>query len=316
MTIPLVAMRIPAKVLLLSLAAVSSLAAQQVADSAFAPAIAHPAFAPGQGPVVRLDEGHHDFHTLNGRYLTFGRLLRRDGYVVLPAPGRFTRQLLDSTRVLVIANALNEVNAGDNWKLPTPSAFEPDEIAAVRDWVQDGGSLLLIADHMPFGGAATDLAAAFGIGFSNGFAFDPRGGGLAVFRRTDGTLAASPITDGRDPSERVDSVVAFTGQAFRLIGPGTPLMTFPAGWSLLLPVEAWQFSDLTQRLSAEGLLQGAVTRYGRGRVAAFGEAAMFSAQLAGPQRRPMGMNAPAAAQNPQFLLNVLHWLTGILDQKP
>ena len=44
----------------------------------------------------------------------------------------------------------------------------------------------------------------------------------------------------------------------------------------------------------------------------FGEAAMFSAQLAGPNRGPMGMNDPAAAQNPQFMLNVLHWLTGVL----
>jgi hypothetical protein len=27
----------------------------------------------------------------------------------------------------------------------------------------------------------------------------------------------------------------------------------------------------------------------------------------------MGMNAPVAAQNPQFLLNVMHWLTGLID---
>ena len=39
---------------------------------------------------------------------------------------------------------------------------------------------------------------------------------------------------------------------------------------------------------------------------------MFSAQVSGNPRRPMGMNAPVAAQNPQFLLNVLHWLSGLL----
>ncbi len=27
---------------------------------------------------------------------------------------------------------------------------------------------------------------------------------------------------------------------------------------------------------------------------------------------PMGMNAPIARQNTQFLLNVMHWLTGLL----
>jgi hypothetical protein len=50
-------------------------------------------------------------------------------------------------------------------------------------------------------------------------------------------------------------------------------------------------------------------------VAVFGEAAMFSAQVSGPQRRPMGMNAPRAGQNPQFLLNVMHWLAGLLPRE-
>ena len=41
---------------------------------------------------------------------------------------------------------------------------------------------------------------------------------------------------------------------------------------------------------------------------AFGEAALFSAQLAGPEHRPMGMNHPDAVQNAQLLLNIVHWL--------
>jgi hypothetical protein len=79
-----------------------------------------------------------------------------------------------------------------------------------------------------------------------------------------------------------------------------------------MPQVAWQFSRLTPRLAGAGMLQGVVLTHGRGRVAVFGEAAMFSAQIAGPQRRPMGMNDPAAPQNAQFLLNVLHWLSGVL----
>ena len=58
-----------------------------------------------------------------------------------------------------------------------------------------------------------------------------------------------------------------------------------------------------------GWCQGAVMAVGSGRVAVFGEAAMFSAQLAGPNQQPMGMNAPEAKQNHQLLLNVMHWLT-------
>ncbi len=69
----------------------------------------------------------------------------------------------------------------------------------------------------------------------------------------------------------------------------------------------------TPRVPIKGWHQGVVMNVGKGRVAIFGEAAMFSAQLAGPQKRPMGMNAPVAKQNLQFLLNVMHWLSGLLE---
>ena len=48
--------------------------------------------------------------------------------------------------------------------------------------------------------------------------------------------------------------------------------------------------------------------YGRGKIVVFGEAALFSAQLQGAEKRKMGMNNPQALQNPQFLLNIIHWL--------
>ncbi|MCH7766830.1 MAG: hypothetical protein IH916_09770, partial [Acidobacteria bacterium] len=44
-----------------------------------------------------------------------------------------------------------------------------------------------------------------------------------------------------------------------------------------------------------------------------GEAAMCTAQVSGPERRPMGMNHPKAPQNAQFCLNVVRWLSGLLD---
>lgn len=295
-------------------AAVAPAGAQQVADSAFAPAIARPAFAEGAGPLVLVDEAHTNFHTTDGRYYAFAQLLRRDGYVVRGLREPFTRQSLQGARVLVIANALHPSNI-QNWALPTPSAFTPAEIAAVEAWVRDGGSLLLIADHMPMPGAAADLGAAFGVAMGNGFAYDSTEQVSTMrFARGDGSLADHPVTRGRGADERVDSVFAFTGQAFRVTAPGAePLMTLGRGTVLLLPEVAWQFSAQTRRENVAGQLQGAVLRHGRGRVAVFGEAAMFSAQRAGPQRQPMGMNNPGAPQNAQFLLNVMHWLTGVLE---
>lgn len=293
------------------------LGAQQVADTSFHPPIVRPSYARGAGPVVLLDEAHHNFHTVTGRYRPLVALLERDGYVVRPGRAPFTRTSLANARVLVIANAIHETNARGRWTLPNPSAFTDAEIAAVSEWVRDGGSLLLIADHMPFAGAAEKLALAFGAVFGNGFAADSTlDTGALRFRRGDGSLGTHPITDGRTPGDRVDSVTTFTGQAFRLTRGGAPLITLGAGTTLLLPVTAWVFSDSTPRVRADGLLQGAALEVGRGRVVLLGEAAMLSAQLAGPQRRPMGMNDPAAAQNAQFALNVMRWLTRAAPPPP
>lgn len=286
--------------------------AQQVADTLFMANVGSAAYSKGTGPTVLIDEAHHNFHTMGGRYLPFARLLQKDGYVVKPQRDRFTLGDLRRAKILVIANALAKENEND-WNLPTPSAFDSAEIAVVRDWVNDGGSLLLIADHMPFPGAAGPLAAEFGVLMGNGFALDPRTeDGQIRFRRADGSLADHPVTRGRNASERIDSLVTFTGQAFRLDGIGKPLMTLGRNVVLFMPEVAWQFSKLTPSISASGMLQGGVIEFGKGRVAAFGEAAMFSAQLSGRNRTPVGMNDPTAPQNAQFLLNVVHWLSGLL----
>jgi len=287
----------------------------QVADTDFSPVLPVAAFRAGQGPHVLLDEGHNNFHTVDGRYAPFAKILRRDGFIVDPLRNRFTREMLASARILVIANATADRNKDGDWTLPTPSAFTTDEIEAVHQWVNSGGSLFLIADHMPFGGASADLASAFGILLTNGYATDATcAADEFLFQRSDRTLVDHPITRGRGTPERIDSVRTFTGQAFRIIGPATPLLILAPETVLLFPSEAWKFSDTTPKMRADGLWQGAVLTRGRGRIAVFGEAAMFSAQVSGPQRRPMGMNMPTAAQNPQFLLNVMHWLAGLLPE--
>jgi len=296
-----------------ALMGVAPLAAQQVADSAFHPDVGPAAFAEGSGRRVAVDEAHHNFHTVDGRYLSFARLLRSDGFVVSGSDASLTAGTLADLDVLVVANALNERNeSGENWTLPTPSAFTPQEIATVRAWVEGGGALLLIADHMPFAGAAHDLAAAFGFEFVDGFALeggDVGGRGPMVFRRADGSLAAHPVTDGGQAGERVDSVATFTGSAFRPPTGAVSLLTFRDDVVSLNPDTAWTFHDDTPRTDVGGWSQGAVLEVGRGGVAVFGEAAMFSAQLAGPQGVPMGMNAPIAAQNPRFLVNLMEWLS-------
>lgn len=292
-----------------------SVKAQQVADTSFKPPIEKPAYRPDEGPLVLIDEAHFNFHTAGGRYQPFAELLKRDGYVVKPSKSRFSKEALKGARILVIANSLAERNAQGDWSLPTPSAFSEEEIAAVREWVKNGGSLLLIADHMPFPGAAEKLATAFGVEFNNGFALDPQAQGAPlVFRRSDGSLKDDAITKGRTSDETIDSVTTFTGSAFKLSKGARPLLVFKSPVISLMPPVAWQFKPDTPRVPVEGWFQGAVFRFDKGRVAVFGEAAMFTAQLAGPNRAPMGMNSPAAPQNARFLLNVFHWLSGLLGK--
>lgn len=278
--------------------------AQQVADTTFRPSVGAPAFPTGQGPTVLIDEGHWNFHTMDGRYLPFARMLERDGWKVGPHRGRFTRESLAQARVLVIANALGDTG---EWVLPTRPAFTKDEVAAVKRWIEDGGSLFLIADHMPFPGAAKMLGDALGVEFLDGFAGDSLGRmGTSMFRRRDGSLRSTVVTDGGD--ERIDSIATFTGQGFRLQGKGTPVLVLDQRFAILLPKVAWEFDHDTKVMPGAGMLQGALLERGKGRVAVFGEAAMFSAQLGGPNRTPMGMNVSLAGQNARLALNIVRWL--------
>lgn len=292
---------------IINVAVISSSAAQQVSDTTFNPVLIKPEYKKGKGPVVLIDEGHNNFHTADGRYLPFARLLRADGYKVEGGSGDWNNPLPKEARILVIANALNKINI-TNWYLPTPSAFTKTEIEAIKKWVTNGGSLFLIADHMPFGGSARDLAAAFGFEFTNGFAADTTVPGPAYFYRKDNGVIPSTITDGRNESEKVSKVVTFTGQAFRAPAKATPILRFDKRYILLESDTAWVFDKTTKYTNIDGWLQGAFMPYGKGKIVCFGEAAMFTAQLAGPNKIAVGMNSTYAEENYKLLLNIIHWL--------
>ena len=107
---------------------------QQIADTTYNPEIQNPEYALGKGPVVFIDEGHKNFHTKNGRYKAFSNLLERDGYNVKEYKGEFNETELAKAKIIVISNALNEINV-ENWVLPNPSAFTESEIREIKQWV-------------------------------------------------------------------------------------------------------------------------------------------------------------------------------------
>lgn len=309
----------------------SPIAWPQQVTADYQPTVPLPAYEFGTGPMVLVDEAHNNFHTLSpttipdedhegeitipGRLGAFRHLLLADGYKVEPLPDRFSPKSLAAANILVISNALSDDNV-DDWSLPNPSAFITEEIDAVITWVDEGGAILLIADHQPWPAAASALASRLGFIFNNGYAsVGENETDLDLFLRSNGTLVNHPITRGRFQSESVDKVMTFGGQAFRAM-PGQKhdaLMIFPPNSLMMLledPFGPEPDPLRTPRIRVDGMLQGAVREFGRGRVAVFGEAAMFTAQLSDDQ--PMGMNHPEAAENAQFVLNVFHWLSGLM----
>jgi hypothetical protein len=290
--------------------------AQDGRDLRQVPAVAIPAFEPGAGPTVWIDEGHNDMHTAEGTYWPLAEMLRRDGFVVEGWASSFEDDLPGPRDVLIISNALHDRNKED-WSLPNPSAFSGVEIERLVEWVRGGGGLLLIADHMPLAGAAADLGAALGFEFRNGFAVDTAGAdesgtwapwtgaSTLTFRAADGSLADHPIRAGRQGTgSSVDSVVTYTGQAFRSPPAADPLYLLPATTISLEPQTSWEFDgETTDVTDVGGWHQGAALEFGEGRVVVFGEAAQF---------RALGDLQNLKGPNGTFARNVIEWLAGVL----
>ena len=286
---------------------ISSVYAQQIGDDYYKPELKNKTYDSDKGPIIYIDEGHHNFHTKEGRYKAFSNLLERDGYRVRSFIGPFTTSRLESGNIMVISNALNVINI-EKWYLPNPSAFTKKEISIIKQWVENGGSLFLIADHMPMAGAAEDLARAFGFEMTNGFAMDTLQRGPSIFSLTDKTLMKNEITAGQYASEAVTEIASFTGQAFTSPPEAKPILVLDEKHVNMLPDTAWVFNGNIKKYNAKGYHQGAYRTFGNGRIVVFGEAAMFTSQLAGENRVRFGMSHESASQNYQLLLNIVHWL--------
>ncbi|MFT5860816.1 MAG: hypothetical protein ACI865_002931 [Flavobacteriaceae bacterium] len=266
------------------------------------------------GPKIYIDEGHNNLHTKDGLYTTFTNLLEKDGYDVCSFDKQFTAKTLKNIDLLVISNALNEKNVND-WNGPVYSAFSKSEIKALKEWVNQGGALFFIADHMPFGAASKDLASTFGFTFSEGSVIKTVNDGVDLFSRKRKTLVSNIITDGRNASEFVDSIVTFTGQAIEIPKEAHPILLFNEEFAHYSPETRKNIKDVEAE-AIVGLSQGAYMEFGTGRIVVFGEAAMFTGQLPAGLSfwKKIGMNSPKAKNNFKLLLNIVHWLDHKLEE--
>ncbi|AWW73883.1 hypothetical protein CD351_05525 [Erythrobacter sp. KY5] len=268
---------------------------QQIADPDYAPAIAAPQWE-GENPTLVVDAGHSNFHQIAGRFAPFAKLASHGGYQVASTDEPLTAGNL-SMDILVIANA--------------GKPLETAEIDAVVDWVEGGGSLLLIADHAPFGGHASSLAERFGVGMGDGFVVTGPPDNVSGTIDFGGELLGDhPITTGRAtrPERIVSRVRSFLGQSLSAPAGAVPL--------LLLPDDAAEFASRDavnayvdggeEGVDVSTRVQALAMEYGQGRIVVSGEAAMFTAQI--QRGKPETRIAVTEADNEAYVLNILDWL--------
>ncbi len=276
--------------------------------------VLHDITYPEKHPRVVIDRAHFNAHTARGKYRPFAEMLRMDGCEVKNGTRKFSAESLKKTDLLVIVNAagaghpqLMGINLPVRKKGSRSNpAFSQKEIEAVRTWVENGGSLLLIADHSPYGAASAPLAEAFGVHMHKGFTeipdekSDPMEFSLANRRLPD-----HPIVTGADSTQHVGLVYTFTGQSLDGPSNATVLLSLPENAIEYVPPPGEQEGRIEMKEEEAGNAQGLAFDYGKGRVVILGEAAMLTAQVY--KHDHFGMNTPGC-DNQRFALNVVHWL--------
>lgn len=270
------------------------------ADESYDRSVKNPAYLKNY-PKILFDEAHRNLHRTDGLYKPFADLIRNDGYQITPNSQKFTAEVLQGYDILVISNA--------RANQPNEAAFTDEECKTVENWVMKGGALLLIADHAPLGGYAEKLSRRFGVEMSNAYTDDLSNRDQELdqllFSRENQLLGNHPITNGRNESEKINRVVSFTGQS----------LSIPTNSEVILKLSENAFETFPNtnkpNISAKGRAQMLAIKFGKGKVLISGEAAMLSAQIM-PDGFKFGINAGQNIDNRQLVLNMMHWVSGLL----
>jgi hypothetical protein len=280
----------------------------QRADNDFDVSVSSPTFTSDK-PVILFDEGHNNFHTTSGLYKPFANLVKNDGYELITLNDRVTEQRLGTADIFIIANAKGSGDLNDS------PAFTEEECEIVKNWVNKGGSLLLIADHFPFGSAVQRLGDKFGIDFQKGMVEDSlnydkqsKDYSQLEFSKENKLLADHEITKG------INKVITFTGQSIKCKDSCFSFLTLSSSAFDLQPKTKVTKDGNDTRVevtydhptSAAGRSQGVALKFGKGKVVVLGEAAMLTAQKNRDDAK-VGMNYNPG--NKKLALNIMHWLT-------
>jgi len=271
-------------------------------DQNFDANVSSPKYDIGKGPKVVIDGSHNNFFTVTGLIQPLIDVLISDGYSVSISDKKFTEKSLSEIDIIVVATPMSRTYK--NFFQKYKGAFKKRELEALKKWVEEGGSLLMFSEHFPFDKAIKPLLKTFDIEPSIGetIDFDYSEGGLIVFKneRLD---SSNTIVSGKRTVHKICSYGggALTGSNY------TNILKLSENSKNI--TRKWAFTEGGP--IGKGNSQGLAGDFGKGKVAAFGDANGFVAMVfdEGDGRKiKAGMNDPNYDWK-NFVLNTFDWLS-------
>jgi len=260
------------------------------------------------GQRVVFDQGHKNHHQIGRTYKPFANLLRNDGCNVESTDKPIDTSVLSTADIFIIPTAMGEEEPGEK------SPFTDNEIKSLEEWVRNGGSILLVTEHYPFGLAMEPLLTRFGVKVHNGYTEDSTMTNKEVidallFDKSKGQLSNShPITS------TINRVNTFTGSAIKGDSTWTRLLILSdnaQNYNVDVKVER-DGGDIRVNVSyadfypGRDYSQGLCKNYGQGKIVVLSESALLTAQI-DKNGNKFGMNI-SDTDNKEFALNIIRWL--------
>ena len=281
------------------------LQAQMINDPSFDSKVLQPFYKNAQGPKVLIDGGHHNFFIQRSLMNPFIDLVKSDGYNPQIDSLPITKKHL-STYDIVVLNPAYPFDYGTKKELGDLKAYSKEEIDHVYNYVNKGGSLLILTEKSPMINAMEPLLNKFGITATYGTIADTLhqdkqfGKNVIHYSKENGMLTVNhPILKGRNASEEINHIVMITGSAFK----GKDYINILPTSSAAQMGNAGVFTPVEQGSSV-----GLAGKVGKGKLVILSDTEIFIAMLFGKDKVKVGMQMPNYDLK-QFALNIMHWLS-------
>jgi hypothetical protein len=274
-------------------------------DPSFDSKVLQPYYKNAQGPKVLIDGGHHNFFIQRSLMNPFIDLIKSDGYNPQIDSLPITKKHL-STYNIVVLNPAYPFDYGTKKELGDLKAYSKEEIDHIYNYVNKGGSLLILTEKSPMINAMEPLLNKFGITASYGTIADTLhqdkqfGKNVIHYSKENGMLTVNhPILKGRNASEEINHIVMITGSAFK----GKDYINILPTSSAAQMGNAGVFTPVEQGSSV-----GLAGKVGKGKLVILSDTEIFIAMLFGKDKVKVGMQM-SNYDLKQFALNIMHWLS-------